>query len=149
MNEIKTKSANGSENLKSPIRQYGALCVRNTSAGPEVLLITTRERGRWMIPKGWPIAGLKPRKVAEREAWEEAGVVGTAKKTLFGEFMYDKLLRDGQEVRPLVGVFLVKVRKKSKRYPEMAERNTIWVTPSEAAHRVDELELKQLLLKLV
>ncbi|MGR9222508.1 NUDIX hydrolase (plasmid) [Rhizobium leguminosarum] len=78
-----------------PIQQYGALCFRNTPNGPKVLLITTRETRRWMIPKGWPIPGLKPRKVAEREAWEEAGVIARAKKKPFGEFFYDKLMQDG------------------------------------------------------
>ncbi|WP_375337303.1 NUDIX domain-containing protein [Rhizobium binae] len=46
----------------------------------EVLLITSHESGPWTIPKGWPITQLAPHQVAEREAWEEAGVRGKAKK---------------------------------------------------------------------
>ena len=40
------------------------------------MLVTSRETGRWVIPKGWAIKGLKPADVAEREAYEEAGLVG-------------------------------------------------------------------------
>ncbi|MHC2568589.1 NUDIX hydrolase [Rhizobium leguminosarum] len=130
-----------------PIQQYGALCFRNTPKGPKVLLITTRETRRWMIPKGWPISGLKPRKVAEREAWEEAGVIGRAKKKPFGEFFYDKLMQDGSGTRPLVAVFLLEVRRNRKRFPEMAERDSVWLTPVEAARRVEEPDLSRLLLK--
>jgi 8-oxo-dGTP pyrophosphatase MutT (NUDIX family) len=100
-----------------------------------------------MIPKGWPISGLKPRKVAEREAWEEAGVIGRAKKKPFGKFLYDKLMQDGSGARPVVAVFLLEVRRSRKRFPEMAQRASVWLTPSEAARRVDEPDLERLLLK--
>ena len=55
--------------------QYGILPYRRTKPNSlEVLLITTRQSRRWIIPKGWPIKGLKPVKSAAREAYEEAGV---------------------------------------------------------------------------
>jgi 8-oxo-dGTP pyrophosphatase MutT (NUDIX family) len=138
---------NATNMTAEPIQQYGALCFRYTVLGPEVLLITTRETKRWMIPKGWPISGLKPRKVAEREAWEEAGVIGRANKKPFGDFVYDKVLDDGSEVRPVVAVFLIEVRRQRKRFPEMAERLAAWLSPVDAAHRVDEPELERLILK--
>ncbi|MEN9850080.1 MAG: hypothetical protein RL128_243, partial [Pseudomonadota bacterium] len=56
--------------------QYGALCWRMHRGKVEVLLITSRDTGRWVIPKGWPIDGLAPAQTAAREAWEEAGVEG-------------------------------------------------------------------------
>jgi 8-oxo-dGTP pyrophosphatase MutT (NUDIX family) len=131
-----------------PIKQYGALCYRSNLGSPQVLLITTRETKRWMIPKGWPISGLKPRRVAEREAWEEAGVIGRAQKKAFGDFIYDKILRDGQEIRPVVEVFLLEVRRRRKRFPEMAERKAVWLSPRVAAQRVNEPALERLLAKL-
>ncbi|WP_426131309.1 NUDIX hydrolase [Pararhizobium sp. PWRC1-1] len=133
--------------VRPDLDQYGALCFRGTLDGPEVLLITTRETKRWMIPKGWPISGLKPSKVAEREAWEEAGVVGRVKKKSFGSFIYDKVLNDGSEVRPIVGVFLLEVRRMRKRFPEMAERDAVWLKPTDAARRVEEPDLGRLLQK--
>lgn len=65
--------------------QYAAICYRRTddSSGPiEVLLITSRGTGRWVIPKGWPMAKKKPHEVASQEAWEEAGVRGRVRKRL-------------------------------------------------------------------
>ena len=127
-------------------RQFGALCLRSQPEGPEVLMITTRETKRWMIPKGWPIPGLTPQEVAEREAWEEAGVLGKVKRKLFGEFRYAKILADGREVEPVVSVYLLKVRRRKKRFPEMSERSVSWMKPAEAARRVHEPELRRLVL---
>ncbi|MBB3545347.1 NUDIX hydrolase [Rhizobium sp. BK399] len=129
-----------------PVRQFGALCLRTMSDGPEVLLITTRETKRWMIPKGWPIRGLRPHKVAEREAWEEAGVIGKVSRKLFGRFRYSKILCNGLEVEPVVDVYLLKVRRRKKQFPEMTERNVAWMKPKEAARRVKNPELKKILL---
>lgn len=47
------------------------------------------------IPKGWPIKNLKPHHAAERDAWEEAGVAGKAKKRALGYFTCLKTLDDG------------------------------------------------------
>ena len=57
--------------------QCAALCYRfkKKSLQPEMLVITSRDTGRWIIPKGWPMDGKKSHEVAAREAWEEAGVV--------------------------------------------------------------------------
>jgi ADP-ribose pyrophosphatase YjhB (NUDIX family) len=43
-----------------------------------VLLVTSRETGRWIIPKGGPIKGFKPAKTAAREAYEDAGALAYA-----------------------------------------------------------------------
>jgi len=136
------------EQITGRVRQFGALCLRTMSDGPEVLLITTRETKRWMIPKGWPIRGLAPRKVAKREAWEEAGAIGKVQRRLFGKFRYAKVLVDGQEVRPLVEVYILKVRRLKKHFPEMTQRDLIWLKPAEAAKRVNEPELRKLLLSI-
>jgi ADP-ribose pyrophosphatase YjhB (NUDIX family) len=64
--------------IKPALRiQYAALPYRFTpDAALEILLVTTRRSKRWIIPKGWPIKGLRPAKSAAREAFEEAGVRG-------------------------------------------------------------------------
>jgi 8-oxo-dGTP pyrophosphatase MutT (NUDIX family) len=65
--------------------QYGALPYRLDDGGSiKVLLVTSRETKRWIIPKGWPIKGLKPSKAAAREAYEEAGVRGRIAGRAFG-----------------------------------------------------------------
>jgi 8-oxo-dGTP pyrophosphatase MutT (NUDIX family) len=61
----------------------------------EVLLVTTQKTKRWIIPKGWPIKGLKPAKSAAREAFEEAGVIGSVRSKGIGSFTYEKRMDDG------------------------------------------------------
>ena len=55
-------------------RQVAALCTRKGKKGNEVLLVTSRRRGRWIVPKGWPMEGKSFPETALEEAWEEAGV---------------------------------------------------------------------------
>ena len=80
------------DNRKGAARlQYGALPYRVTKTGDiEFLLVTSRETGRWIIPKGWPIAGLEPAEAAAREAYEEAGVRGVVGIRAIGEYAYKK-----------------------------------------------------------
>jgi 8-oxo-dGTP pyrophosphatase MutT (NUDIX family) len=86
--------------------QYGALPYRFTPhAALEILLVTTRQTRRWIIPKGWPIKGLRPAKSAAREAFEEAGVRGKISAKPLGLFTYEKSLDEAGvqatcEVRP-------------------------------------------------
>ncbi len=73
--------------------QYAALPYRFTPAAAlEILLVTTRTSRRWIIPKGWPIKGLRPAKSAAREAFEEAGVRGKVGTKSVGVFTYNELL---------------------------------------------------------
>ncbi|CAN7733347.1 NUDIX hydrolase [Ensifer adhaerens] len=131
------------------LEQFGALCVRGDHPGErQVLLITTRETGRWTIPKGWPIQGLSPHEVAEREAWEEAGVKGRAKKSVFGHYTYIKALDNGRRLPAVVEVHLVRVKRTKKRFPEWRQRKLAWMTPSQAASMVAEPELKSLLTRV-
>src|ERR1700731_1369791 len=73
--------------------QYGVLPYRFTETNSlEVLLVTTQQTRRWIIPQGWPIKGLKPPKSAAREAYEEAGIRGTVGAKSIGAFSYEKCL---------------------------------------------------------
>ena len=74
-------------------QQVAAICYRTNEAGKEVLLITSRDTGRWIVPKGWPINHKTPSESAAQEAWEEAGVVGRADSRPLGLFSYTKIGR--------------------------------------------------------
>ncbi|PSL18138.1 NUDIX hydrolase [Shimia abyssi] len=129
-----------------PRRQVAALCVRNTDLGARILLITSRDTGRWVLPKGWIIKGLDEIGSAQQEAWEEAGVrKAKADRTPVGTYHYDKRLRDGTSVPVQVSVFKMAVKKISDEFPEMKQRNREWFPAKDAARLVDEPELKQLL----
>jgi 8-oxo-dGTP pyrophosphatase MutT (NUDIX family) len=121
--------------------QYGALCWRPGQDGTEVLLITSRDTGRWVIPKGWPIPGLSPEAAAAQEAWEEAGVSGEIDPRCIGRYGYLKSLSVKATVACAVSVFVVRVEKVSRAFPEAKERQRNWYSQSEAAGLVDEPEL--------
>ncbi|TCS09114.1 NUDIX hydrolase [Rhizobium sp. BK418] len=134
-------------------QQYGALCFRYRKGGPEtdhpeieVLVVTTRDSGRWIIPKGWPMKKKKPHEAAAIEAWEEAGVRGTVRKQPVGRYTYLKELDDGDVVPCIVDIFQIEVEAAQSQFREVGQRVLDWVSPDEAARRVRELELKSLLV---
>ncbi|MBB3391654.1 8-oxo-dGTP pyrophosphatase MutT (NUDIX family) [Rhizobium sp. BK275] len=139
-------------------QQYGALCFRRRSADPDskppaskgpeidILVVTTRDSGRWIIPKGWPMKKKKPHEAAAIEAWEEAGVRGTVSKHPVGRYTYLKELDDGDVVPCIVDIFQIEVEAAQNEFREVGQRVLDWVSPDEAARRVRELELKSLLV---
>jgi 8-oxo-dGTP pyrophosphatase MutT (NUDIX family) len=128
--------------------QYAVIPWREGGAGREVLLITSRDTGRWVIPKGWPMRRRRPWEAAAAEAYEEAGVRGEVEAVQFGAYRYDKVRRSGR-VRPVkVRVFRLKVAEVLDAWPEAGQRERAWFSPADAAERVDEPELKALLTRM-
>jgi len=127
-------------------RQFAALPWRVGDDGTrEVMLLTSRETGRWVIPKGWPMKGRKPAEVASREAYEEAGLVGhVIGKRAIGSYHYEKRLSNGS-VLCEVRVFLFRVERQLDDWPERAQRRTQWFEASEAATLVDEGGLAEII----
>ena len=125
--------------------QVAALCWRMHKGAVEVLLITSRETGRWVIPKGWPVAGLTPFAAAAREAWEEAGVIGRISETTLGEYLYDKITAPVVATRCTVAVFPLHVEALKRRFPEAKQRRRSWFAAARAAELVAEPELVLLL----
>ena|SRR5262249_53061767 len=128
--------------------QYGALPYRrNESAQMEVMLVTSRETRRWIIPKGWPHKGRAPHRSAAREAYEEAGVVGRVRRQPVGSFSYEKHLTTGIVVCK-VHVFALEVRRQSRTWPERQERELKWLSPGQAAKAVKEPMLAKIIRRL-
>lgn len=131
---------------ETPRTQIGALCYRMMRGDVQVLLITSRTRRRWIVPKGWPIDGTTPAETAATEAWEEAGVVGKLRETCLGLFGYTKLGGDGeQDVPCVVAVYPIRVKSLASEYPERQQRRRKWFSPKKAASKVAEPELRRLL----
>ncbi|CAN7651697.1 NUDIX hydrolase [Phenylobacterium sp. LjRoot225] len=134
-----------SQSDRAPRSQAAALPWRCTDGGEvKVLLITSRQTRRWVIPKGWPIKGLKMPETAAREAFEEAGVEGEVSKKKLGIFHYEKRLGSGQ-VLLRVAVFALKVEAELEVWPEAEQREKLWTTCTAAAELVQETELAALL----
>ena len=129
--------------------QFGALCWRRKGKQVEVLLITSRDTGRWLLPKGWPIEGLGGAGAAAREAFEEAGVEGEIGEEPLGYYAYVKTgVRQGKRREDLpcvVAVYPLRVRKLLDRFPERRERRRKWFSAAKAAQKVAEPELRALI----
>lgn len=135
--------------MRRPERlQFAALCYRklDDKSAPEILLITSRGTGRWVIPKGWPMNGKLAHAVAEREAYEEAGVKGKADVKPLGTYSYLKGLDSGLEIPCKVQVHALKVSGFANDYKEKGQRDMAWFSCEEAALRVMEPELKEMIL---
>lgn len=133
---------------RPPRQQYAALCYREKKKTSEIelLLMTSRDTGRWVIPKGWPMSGKLAHEAAAREAFEEAGVRGVAETESLGSYSYRKMLRNGLSVPCNVQVYPLEVLEMVKHFKERGERKLEWVSCEEAAKRVNEPELKELIL---
>jgi 8-oxo-dGTP pyrophosphatase MutT (NUDIX family) len=129
-------------------RQVAALPLRQGKNGAvQILLVTSRDTGRWIIPKGWPSKRVKDHKAAAREAREEAGVTGKVMAKAFGSYRYVKPeLGDGAPID--VTVFLLSVHKQSKHWPEKTERRRAWFGILDAAGKISEPELSSLIGRL-
>lgn len=110
-----------------------------------VLMITSRDSGRWVMPKGWLMDGKKPWHAAEIEALEEAGVVGFVSDRAVGEYYYTKRIDRRTKIRCRVIVYPMLVESLKKRWKERKERKRHWFSPRKAAKLVDEKDLSALL----
>ena len=128
----------------APRLQVAALCWRRSRKGLRILLVTSRDTGRWVIPKGWPMRNRSDPEAAAREAYEEAGLRGDVRHHSIGLYTYQKLL-NGRRLPIAVRVFPLEVREMLRKYPETGQRRIKWFDAERAARRVDEPELKAMI----
>lgn len=113
----------------------------------EVLLVTSRRTGRWVVPKGTVRLGEEPAKTAEREALEEAGIVGIARTEPIANFV--RTNRPG-DTRPLpVQVFLIEPTAQLPVWNEMHQRRRMWASIDEAIRIVSNANLRHVLTGLM
>ncbi|HEX4635545.1 MAG TPA: NUDIX hydrolase [Rhizomicrobium sp.] len=127
-------------------RQVAALCWRvKADSTLEVLLITSRSRKRWIMPKGWLEPDMTPADNAAREAFEEAGVTGKVKAEPIGSYHYLKEKKDGGGVPCQVDVFALAVSGQLEDWPEKNLRSYAWLPVDQAVSVVAEPGLRQIL----
>jgi 8-oxo-dGTP pyrophosphatase MutT (NUDIX family) len=129
-------------------RQFAALPIGRSDGETLVLLVTSRETRRWVLPKGWAEKGLTGAELAAKEAIEEAGAIGEVAAKPIGSYSYVKLLPFGRETECKVKVFPMRVDRLLDDWPERDQRQRQWFTLPQAAMAVEDGELVTLLLRL-
>lgn len=128
-------------------RQVAALPWRGEGEALRILLVSSRETRRWVIPKGWPMKDRADPQAAAQEAYEEAGLKGLIASQPFGDYPYLKRLKNG-EARPVkVDVYPLEVSAQLDAWPEKGQRTLQWMTAVEAALAVQEPELRDLIAR--
>lgn len=127
------------------IQQVGAIpLVRDQAGQIAVVLVTTRGSGRWTIPKGNIMAKLDDHKAAEREAREEAGLVGSISKTPLGSYQFWKR-QDTHWSLAEVTVFVMQVESQLSDFKEKGQRDVKAFLPEDAVDAVYEAGLGALI----
>ena len=142
--DISPKGASGTGAGAALVRdQIAVLPWRIDKGKVEVCIITSRETGRWIVPKGWPMKGHSRPGAARIEAWEEAGLIGRVSERPLGQFRYDKRMPDGA-VPVLATLYAMRVKRSVGRYPERRQRRRQWLSPKKAAERLDDADLARI-----
>lgn len=132
-----------------PCRQTAALPWRFGEGGRvEIMMVTSRVSGHWLIPKGWPMPGKTDAQAAGQEALEEAGITGRICDVALGSYRYEKLLKDGSSIDCTVSVYALEVTEERKNWCEKAARTRRWLPLEDAAARAYEPGLSALLARL-
>lgn len=122
-------------------KQSAVVPYRKNGGQYEVLLITSRKKQKWIIPKGIIELGISPEESASKEAMEEAGVVGLVFDELIGEYKYDKW---GGTCRVKVFPFLVK--RELEKWPEDDIRRRKWFSIDVAIGKIKNKDLAEILI---
>lgn len=132
---------------RSETRQVAALPWKQTETDIQILMITSRETRRWVIPKGGRMVGKTDPQAAAVEAMEEAGVQGPVSNAAIGVFRYIKRLRSGEDRANVVAVYPLQVMIQHGTWLEAHERERRWMLPETAAALVHEPDLAALILR--
>jgi 8-oxo-dGTP pyrophosphatase MutT (NUDIX family) len=130
----------GGENL-----QFAALPYQvDRRGGVRILLVTSRETARWIIPKGWPMEGKLPHEAAAIEAYEEAGVVGEPMTRTIGSYEYWKREESASKLCS-VAVYPLPIDRLEASWPEDSQRERRFFEIDVAAELVEEPSLSELI----
>ncbi|BAY10541.1 NUDIX hydrolase [Calothrix sp. NIES-2098] len=128
-----------SPKVNKVFKQSGVIPYRIQDGKIEVLLITSRDRQNWVIPKGDIPNGMSPPDSAAKEAWEEAGIIGQINTREIGTYRYRK---QGKNYR--VKMYLLPVEQLSEDYPEAGHRERQWLDVPNAIGLIKVTSLKRI-----
>jgi phosphohistidine phosphatase len=123
--------------------QQSAVIPYRCAAGTiEVMLVTSRNKRRWIIPKGIVEPFMSAAESARKEAHEEAGIDGEVSPASVGAYAYEKW---GGVCS--VEVFTMRVTEEQPVWEE-SFRDRRWFSVPEAAALLKEPALKELVSAL-
>lgn len=120
--------------------QSGVIPYAMVESTPVFLLVTSRQRGRWIFPKGKIAAGMEPHESAHREALEEAGVEGVVATSPLGSYRTWKT-RGVRRFVIEVEMYPLRVERQAESWQETGERHRHWVTLAEARRLVTDKQI--------
>ena len=107
----------------------------------QIVLVTSRSKGRWIVPKGAIEAGYTPQQSAAFEAQEEAGVTGRMLSAEVGRYRFHKWGRDC-----LMRFYVLEVHNVLQHWPERGQRKRALVSFGDALKMVHKKKLHGVLL---
>ncbi|MGF7147270.1 8-oxo-dGTP pyrophosphatase MutT (NUDIX family) [Sphingomonas zeicaulis] len=132
------------------VDQSAAIPYRVQADGQtELMLVTSRTRGHWIVPKGRVTTGSPAHQSAAREAFEEAGVIGDVTSHPIGRYHERKAGGDGERIALVVRAFPLRVVEELDTWPEMDIRKRRWFPLDEAVKAIRNPGLRALLVELV
>jgi len=129
--------------LEFNFNQSGVVPYRKRDNDLEVLLITSLKKKRWIIPKGYVEFNLTPFESAKKEAYEEAGIIGSNETIELGALKIEKTIGVCW-----MKIFSMEVTEMLEDYPEKNQRKREWFSVREAAENISIPEISNLILKL-
>jgi len=129
--------------LEVNFSQSAVIPYRLSKNGLEILLITSLKKKHWIVPKGYVEFNLTPFESAKKEAYEEAGILGSNETIEVGTFKLNKPVGTC-----LIKVFTMEVHEVLDDYPEKNDRKRKWFTPEEASGSIAIPEIGQMIKEL-
>jgi 8-oxo-dGTP pyrophosphatase MutT (NUDIX family) len=129
--------------LEVNFSQSAVIPYRISKKGLEILLITSLKKKNWIVPKGYLEFNLTPFESAKKEAYEEAGVLGSNETLEVGSFKLDKPIG-----HCMIKVFTMEVYEVLEDYPEINDRKRKWFTPEEAVKAISIPEIGEMIKEL-
>lgn len=120
--------------------QSGVIPCRVEPDGVEILLVTSRTRGRWLVPKGSLEPDLSPIESARKEAYEEAGVRGFIHEPPLGRYLHQRFPWPS-----VVQLYAMEVQEILEEWPEQDIRARRWMSLADAQRNVLEDGLRTLM----
>ncbi len=139
-----TRNPGGCVANRKPIKQSAVLAYQERKNQLQVVLVTSLDTQRWVLPKGHLADGMTPSDSAALEAFEEAGVEGDVSRQSIGSYDYMKTEPKGGGLRR-VEVFPMEVSRVRRNWPEKSVRDRKWMPIEDAVRAVEEKKLKKLM----